>query len=437
MSTWSHASLALGAVLLLAGCGGGNAAPSEAHSGAASRGEAASHAAARSEAASDPAARSEAASDPAGGPRLPVRSVRLAAALGARLPRTVAVAGTLAADEQVALGLKVAGRLERMAVDLGSRVRRGDLLALLSPSDFDLRVAQARNALEQARVRLGLSPADPDTAADLETTSGVRQADALLLQAKTTRDREASLFAQQLVSRQDLDAAQASLAVAEARREDAIEEARNRQAIVAQRRAELELARQQLADSRLTAPFDGVVRERRAAAGDYVAVGQPLVVLVKVDPLRLRLSIPEREAAGVAVGQPVSLAVEGDPARHPVLTGRVARLSPAISEDNRTLLVEAEVPNRDGALRPGAFARAEIVIEAATPAVLVPASSIVSFAGVDKVMGVDRGRARERPVKTGRRSGDKVEILAGIAAGEPVVVQPGNLVNGEPVEVAQ
>lgn len=419
MSTLSHASLALGALLLLAGCGGG----------AAAHGDPPSHGAERSD---------RSGNRPAGHSDVQVRAVRLAPAEGTRLPRTVAVAGTLAADEQVALGLKVAGRLERMAVDLGSRVRRGDLLARLAPADFELRVQQAETALEQARVRLGLAPGAADTAPDLEKTSGVLQADALLLQAKTTRDREASLFAQQLISRQDLDAAQANLAVAEARREDAIEEARNRQAIVAQRRAELELARQQLADSRLVAPWDGVVRERRAAAGDYVAVGQALVVLVKVDPLRLRLSIPEREALGVAVGQPVALSVEGDPARH---RGRVARLSPAISEDNRTLLVEAEVPNGDGALRPGAFARAEIVVEAATPAVLVPASSVVTFAGVDKVIGVEigihGGRAKERPVKTGRRTGDRVEILSGIAPGEPVVVEPGNLVSGEPVQVAQ
>jgi RND family efflux transporter MFP subunit len=402
---FSRGGLALGAALLLsAACGGGG-----------------------------PAAQGDGRPEPGGRPPLPVREVRLATAAGTRLPRTVAVTGTLAADEQVALGLKVAGRLERIAVDLGSRVRRGALLARLAPADFELRVAQAANALEQARARLGLAPGAPDVAADLEQTAGVRQGDALLLQAKTTRDRVAALFAQQLVSRQDLDAAEANLAVAEARRQDAVEEARNRQAIVAQRRAELDIARQQLADSTLTAPFDGVVRERRAAAGDYVAVGQPLVVMVKIDPLRLRLSIPEREAAGVAAGQPVALTVEGDPARH---AGRVARISPAISEESRTLLVEAEVPNADGGLRPGAFARAEIVVEAATPAVVVPASSIVTFAGVDKVIGVEDGRARERPVKTGRRAGDQIEILAGVAPGEPVVVEPGNLVTGERVRVA-
>lgn len=423
MSIGIRAALALGAALsfgLTLGCGGRPAARGDAAGGADRAGTGGISATAGMV-------------ERDGRPPLPVREVRLATAESARLPRTVEVTGTLAADEQVALGLKVAGRLDRMAVDLGTRVRAGALLARLAPADFTLRVAQAQNALEQARVRLGLAPGAPDTAADLEQTAGVRQADALLLQARTTRDRVAALFAQQLVSRQDLDAAEANLAVAEARRQDGVEEARNRQAIVAERRAELELARQQLADSTLVAPFDGVVRERRAVAGDYVAIGQALVVLVKIDPLRLRLSIPERDARGVAAGQAVALTVEGDPDRH---RGRVARISPAISEDNRTLLVEAEVPNRDGSLRPGAFARAEIVVEAATPAVLVPATSVVTFAGVDKVIGVEGGRAKEHMVRTGRRAGDRVEILDGIAAGDPVVVEPGNLVSGQPVRAA-
>lgn len=362
------------------------------------------------------------------------REVRVARAEEGRLARTVAVAGTLAADEQVDLGMKVAGRLSRMAVDLGSPVRKGQVIAQLDPADFELRVRQAESALEQARARLGLPAAGPDAVDDLEKTSGVRQARALLEQARLTRDRVQRLFEQQLVPRSDLDNAEAALAVAEARHQDAVEESRNRLGILAQRRSELDIARQQLADSTLVAPFEGAIRERRVAAGDYVAAGQTVAVLVRIHPLRLRLPIPEREAVGLAVGQEVRVKVEGDPATY---GGRLARISPAISEDSRTLAVEAEVPNRDGRLKPGSFARAEIVVRSGEPAVLVPASSIVTFAGVDKVIGVAGDTAHEQQVKKGRRAGDQVEILAGVKPGEAVVVEPGNLVSGEKVRVVR
>jgi RND family efflux transporter MFP subunit len=113
----------------------------------------------------------------------------------------------------------------------------------------------------------------------------------------------------------------------------------------------------------------------------------------------------------------------------------VARVSPAIQEQSRTLTVEAEVANRDGRLRPGSFARAEIVVEAGRNAVLVPASAIARFAGLEKVFVVKDDRAAEKRVRTGRRAGDRVEILEGIGAGEPVVVEPGNLAAGAPVRV--
>ncbi|HYN21798.1 MAG TPA: efflux RND transporter periplasmic adaptor subunit, partial [Thermoanaerobaculia bacterium] len=145
-----------------------------------------------------------------------------------------------------------------------------------------------------------------------------------------------------------------------------------------------------------------------------------------------RLEVPEREAFDVRASQPVNLTVEGAPGKH---TGRVARISPAIREDSRTLLVEAEVPNPAGQLRPGSFAKAEIVTQAGEPAVLVPTSAVVSFAGIEKVLGVEAGHAVEKRVRTGRRTGHQVEIVEGAAAGDIVVVEPGNLVDGQPVTI--
>jgi len=134
----------------------------------------------------------------------------------------------------------------------------------------------------------------------------------------------------------------------------------------------------------------------------------------------------------VRVGQVVNVRIEGDPTEH---KGRVVRLSPAIQEANRTLAVEAEVANPGGRLRPGSFARADIVVEADMPVVLVPASSIVTFAGLEKVFLVENDRAEERKVRTGRRSGDMVEVLEGLKVGESVVVSPGSLVSGTSVAV--
>ena len=362
------------------------------------------------------------------------RPVRVVAAAVGALPRTVTVTGTLAADEEVVAGFKVAGRVSGIAVDLGSPVRKGQVLARLDPTDFRLRVEQADAALRQVRAGLGLSKDGSAESVDPEKTALVRETRAVLEEARLNRDRIARLWEKNLIARTEVDASLSRLLVAESRYQAALEEIRNRQELLAERSSGLALARQQLADTVLSAPIDGAVRERRASVGEYLAAGAPVFGLVRNHPLRLRVAVPEREAASVRVGQAVRVLLEGDSAVH---AGRVARLSPSIQEQNRTLVVEAEVANRDGRLRPGSFARAEIVVEADHTAVMVPAPAVVTFAGLEKVFVVKDGKAVEKRIRTGRRSGDRVEILEGVAAGEPVVTDPGNLVGGTPVIVTR
>jgi RND family efflux transporter MFP subunit len=362
------------------------------------------------------------------------RPVRVVAATEDNVPRTIVANGTLAAEDQVVLGAKVAGRLAELGVDLGTRVSKGMVIARIDPGDYRLRVEQAEAALQQARARLGLRPDGRDDRVDPEQTAVVRQARAVLDEARLTRERSERLAQQDLIARSQLDAAVSSLQVAEGRYQDAVEEVRNRQAVLAQRRSELELARQQLSDTSLVSPIDGAVSQRQASVGEYLAPGAPVATLVRLHPLRLRLAVPEREAANVRIGQTVKLTVEGDTAEH---GGRVARLSPAIQEQNRTLTIEAEIPNEKGLLRPGSFARASIVTQASQPIVTVPASAIVSFAGIDKVISVKDGKSVERRIQTGRREGGRVEIVSGLAAGEPVVAQPGNLTGGQAVAVTK
>jgi RND family efflux transporter MFP subunit len=361
------------------------------------------------------------------------RRVDVAVARQASLERTIEVTGTLAAEDQVTVSFKVNGRLDQLGVDLGSSVDRGDVLGRLTPTDFLLRVSQADAALQQARARLGLPAGGTDDGVVLEDTAVVRQARAVLNQAKLTRDRAESFLKDGIGSQASFDEADASWKVAEGRYQDAIEEVRNREALLMQRRTELELAKQALSDSTLTAPFAGRVRERHATPGQFLATGTPVVTIVRVNPLRLRLSIPEREAALVRPGLQVRVTVEGDPTVHPA---RVARISPAIDESSRTLHLEAEVANPTGVLRPGAFATAEVVTESRELSILIPETALTSFAGVDKVFIVTDGKAVERPVTLGRRHEGEVEVVSGLRSGDRVVLSPGRLVDGASVTVS-
>jgi len=364
----------------------------------------------------------------------PPRQVRVLEAVEQRVARTVVATGTLAAEDQVVVGTKVPGRLAEIAVDMGTRVRRGQVVARLDASDYRLRVEQAAAALQQARVRLGLEATGTDERVDLEQTSIVRQARAVLEEAKLTRDRSRKLMEQDLIARAQLDTAEANLKVAEGRYHDALEEVRNRQALLSQRRSELELARQQLADTAMASPIDGAVAIKQASVGEYLAAGAPVATVVRLHPLRLRVNVPEREAADVRTGQAVRLTVEGDPT---VYQGRVVRLSPIVQEQNRTLSVEAEIPNERALLKPGAFARADIVTQASDPVIRVPTSALVTFAGIEKLLVVRQGKIVEVRVQTGRRANDSVEIVGGLKPGEQVVLQPGNLAPGQAVVVTR
>lgn len=369
-----------------------------------------------------------------GAPNLPPKEVRLGQAELRRLTRTVSAPGTLAADEEATLSFKVAGRLNDLRVDLGSRVRKGQLVAQLEPTEFRVRVQQAEAALQQARVRLGLPAQGEDDRIETERTALVRQGRAVLDEARANRDRTQQLVNQGILSRAELDRVESAYKVADSRYQDAVEEVRNRQGVLLQRRSELAIAKQQLAETSLYAPFDGAVRERRATFGEFLTVGAPVMIVVRVHPLRLRVEVPEREAQGIRVGQSVRVLVEGEGDAH--YTGRVARLSPAFQEQSRTLIIEAEVDNVSGRLRPGSFAKAEIDTVATADVVMVPAQAIVTFAGIQKVFTVKDGKAVEKNVVVGKQSGDWVAV-EGLEAALPVVLAPGNLVTGQPITVRQ
>jgi RND family efflux transporter MFP subunit len=349
------------------------------------------------------------------------------------MQRTVTVTGSFAAQEQSTLSVKVPGRLEKMNVDIGSVVRKGDLLAQIERSDYELRVKQAEAALAQARARLGL-PIDGDNdAVDVEKTGTVEQAKALLDEAKKNRQRVQELAKSQISSQSEVDSVEAAYTVAEARYQNALEEMREKVAIATQRRAELNIAKKQLADAATYSPFDGIVHERRASPGEFLQSGTPLLVIAAVNPLRLRLQVPERESVQIRPGQALEIRV-GEATN--VYRSTISRVSPILAESNRMLRVEADVPSSP-ALRPGLFAEATIIVSTNDSALTIPVEAVTSFVGLEKAFIVEKGKAVEKSLTTGRKQDGFVEVLSGISAGDQVILHPEKIRSDEPVIIEE
>lgn len=367
------------------------------------------------------------------------RTVQLHQVGTAELPRAIAVTGTLAAQEELVLGLQVGGRLQRLAVDLGDRVEAGALLAALDPRDFELELQRATAALATAFAKLGRADSDELVQVDLETLAPVKEAQAVLREAQLQRERMVTMVQEQLRPSAELDSADAALAVAQSRLQRARDEARTQVAEALQRRIELQQAQKRLADSSLRAPWPGRVAARHATAGQVLTAGAPVVTLLRIDPLRLRLPVPERLVGAVAAGQRVDFTVDGGSGAQ---LGTVVRLGAGVDRGNGTRLVEAEVQNAAGTLLPGGFCRASIVTAPAEAVVVVPRSALVAFAGVERVFTVEVGKdgaskAKGLIVESGRSAGDQVEVVRGLAPGAKIVRDAAGLAPEQPVKVGE
>lgn len=356
-----------------------------------------------------------------------VKSVRIAPR---NIPEIVAATGELIAEEQATIGVKAPGRLIRLHVDLGSHVQTGQVLADIDPTDYKFRVQQAEALVTQTRARLGILDRASDEVKP-EETAIVREAQAALREAQFIFETTGKLQKEGILSRIDFEKAQVRRQAAEAAYQGAREQVMQLSAELSERRAQSALARQNLSDCTVRAPFAGAVTRRQASAGEYLPVNSPLLTLVRQHPIRIRVEVPERLAPKVRIGQPIQTLVQGQSAR----TGRVVRLSPAIEAQSRSLVIEGEIPNENGILRPGSFAEVVITVDPSARGIAIPRNSILSFAGTDRVLIVSNGRLDDRIVKTGRSlEGDTVEILSGLEPQMDVVITPdGSMTKGQKV----
>lgn len=320
--------------------------------------------------------------------------VQLAAVTRGPVAYVLDTSGDVLPVMQVDVISRIAGYVERIDFEIGDRVAAGQVVATMDPKEQRHRVEEEEAAVKVAQANL-------------------REKESQLLHAGKQVERARLLRQKDFISSQELDEAETRAQVAEAQKELA-------QAQLAQREAALAQARYQLGLTRVSAPFGGVVIRRLVDPGAYLSTSTPILTIAIADPLKVILHIPEKDVTLVRVGMEAKLEVDAFPGRS--FKGKIARLNSALDPASRTLMGEVHVPNRDGHLKPGMFARVSLILAQDKNALLVPAEAVLEEEGKDFVYSVAEGKAQKRAVVKGWAQDSLVAITQGLQEGEKIVV---------------
>jgi multidrug efflux pump subunit AcrA (membrane-fusion protein) len=360
------------------------------------------------------------------------------------LPRFFEATGSLAADEQTDVAPSISGKVVAIGVELGSYVKRGQMIVRLDDNDSRIRLdqtlaqlQQAQAAVRQAEAKIGLRPGqnfDPTRVADVGSARV-----ALELAEKQLRRFE-RLIETGDVSRSSYDQQKAQRDQLQQQYEVALTRARQDYAAVSAARAGVANAETQVAQARrnlsyalVYSPINGYVSERPADLGEYVSPATKVATVVSTNPLRVRIDIPEQALSAIQMGQSISVNVSAYPDRN--FSGRVHHVAPSVTPNSRTMTVEAVVENPDGLLKPGQFATVRILQPQTSSAVLVPLRAVRAESGTSYVFVIKDGRAEKRIVQLGQAEADLVEIKSGVVAGEQVATGNVEILNdGTPVK---
>jgi RND family efflux transporter MFP subunit len=304
--------------------------------------------------------------------------------------------GTLNPYEIVNVSSELDGILKSIHADEGSSITRGQLIAEIKETDYQLAVEQAAAVLKQA--------------------------EAALANAKLEHQRKESLYKEELVTKQQFDDIVARLALA--------------QGDVERAKAGLDLAEEKLTKTKIFAPMAGSVKEKKVTAGDYIRNGMFLVSVIRTDLLKLSFSVSEKDVGRLRMGQDVAFAVDAFPGRE--FRGQVKTIYPSLEEKTRSLQVEAVVANTDRSLKPGLFARVTLYTGPARGTIVAPITALLYDNSATKLFVVEGDRAKERQIKIGQKYGEFMEITEGLKEKEIVVtVGQNNLMEGVLVNVAR
>ena len=377
-------------------------------------------------------------------------AVTTATAVTREVPSYFQATGSLIAEETSDVAPQVSGQVIATPVSVGAFVREGDVVVRLNARDAQLRlqqtqagVQQAIAGVRQAEARLGLRPGgnfDASAIPEVRSANAAlvqAQADLRLAEANEKRYRELVETGDVAVSvydqyRTQRDTARARVEQARQQLEAAVNAARqNNQAIqsaqaaVESARSQAALAQQAVVDTVVRAPYAGYISNRPVAVGEYVTPASVIVTLLRTNPIKLQLQVPEAEVPFITQGMGVTLEVEAHDKRK--FAGQVTAVNPAIDPVSRAATVEAAIENNDNALRSGMFATARIVRQGGGKAVYVPRAAVLADQNTQsyRAFVIQDDIAHLRVVQIGDEEGDWIQIVSGVNADE--VVATSNL----------
>ncbi len=360
-------------------------------------------------------------------------AVRTAPVVTREMRRVVESVGTLFPYDEIIISAEVEGRVSQVNVDLGDEVTTGQVMVQIQEDEQRYLLAQNEAQLRQTLERLGLKD-EKDRVKDIREVPDVRRAQADLFDAEQRYKRARTLVDQGIASQADLDQAQAKYKSLLAAYDATLYQTRNQIQEVERFKAAVDLQRKKLRDTTVRAPFPASVKDRQVAVGQYVRANTPLLTLVKTDPIRLRVEIPERMAPWIKTGQVTDVLLEAYADR--VFRGKIWRIAPTVEQTKRTFVIEALIENPSGTLKPGSYARARVPTEKVDRIRLVPVRAVNYVLGSNKTYVVRNGVVDAREVKLGDRFEQEVEILEGLEEGEQVATtQVARLDTGSKVRV--
>lgn len=342
-------------------------------------------------------------------------------------PELVQVAGSLEADEDSDVASKRGGIIRAVKVERGTVVNAGDVLLVLDHMDEKNALAEGIAQSSELAVRLGIDK-DNSTSFSVDQQPDVKAARSRLELAEANFRRDAELFEKKVIPRGDYDTSRNNYETARLGYQSAVQQASQLYQAYQTALTRVQTLRQNLEDMIVRAPFDGIIAERHVAVGESLQVGEKVATLVRIDPLRLVLTLPEQQVSLVQQGQTVRFRVGALPGEQ--FEGRVRYVGPSLQPTDRTLLVEALVPNKDHQLRPGYFAEAELELPRSTTALLVPAAAVKREGESARLFVLEEGRAREKVVTIGRTLRNKVEVTSGLTGREIVVADAARVHDG-------